>query len=380
MTSSFIDMPLPRAAHVRHVTRVAHVAHLIETSGPGGAERMVADLARAQRARGVRVTVFLPTHGEAWLAEQLAGSGVDIEYAVLRGPFAPRSVWSLGGALRRCGVTHAHSHDFTMAVNGACAARAAGIPHLITMHGGRYYQGRLRRRVALRLAVAGSARTCAVSARLAAQLCDDLHLPSARIDVVPNGVAPRAAAASTLRRELALPDGVPLLVAVGNLYPVKAHRLIVAALARIPTDAHLVIAGRGECEREVRELATRLGLEARLHLLGLRADVANVLGAADVFVLPSLSEGLPVALLEAMLAGCPIVASDVGDIRRAVGDDGAVLVAAGDTDGLAAAIERLLLDPDLARSLGRAARARALTAYGLETMVDRYATLYRPLA
>jgi len=84
---------------------------------------------------------------------------------------------------------------------------------------------------------------------------------------------------------------------------------------------HLAIAGRGDQDEALRAQAAALGVADRLHLLGLRADVANVLAGADVFVLPSLSEGLPIALLEAMFTGCPIVASDVGDVRAAL-DEG----------------------------------------------------------
>lgn len=337
---------------------------------------MVADLALAQIERGTRTTVFMPDEGEDWLGAQLKGSEVSIERYALGGPLSPRCAVQLTTAFRRRGITLAHSHDFTMAVSGALSARVAGIPHVITMHGGRYYAERLRRRVVLRLAISSSRTTCAVSAKLAQQLRDDLGLTNGRISIIPNGVAPHAPVDSTLRRELALPDRVPILVSVGNLYEVKGHRFLLEALAQIRTDAHLVIAGRGDCEAELRQLADRLGLSTRLHLFGLRSDIPNLLAGADVFVLPSLAEGLPVALLEAMLAGCPIVASDVGDVHRAVGEEGALLAAPGDAAGLAVAIERLLLQPHLARALGAIARARASATYGLGAMVDRYAALY----
>src|SRR5690606_11110919 len=109
--------------------RGAHIAHLIESSGPGGAERMVADLALAQQARGCATTVFLPERGEEWLAAQLAGSAVGIERYALETPLSPRCAWTLASAFRRRGITLAHSHEFSMAVYGSCAARAVGIPH-----------------------------------------------------------------------------------------------------------------------------------------------------------------------------------------------------------------------------------------------------------
>src|SRR5690606_5425797 len=120
------------------------------------------------------------------------------------------------------------------------------------------------------------------------------------------------------------------------------HRYLLEAVSMLDTDAHIVIAGRGETEDDLRDLARALGLESRLHLLGLRADVPNLLDAADVFTQPSLSEGLPLAMLEAMFASRPIVASDVGDVRQAVGEDGGLLVAPGNAQELSQAIDRLL--------------------------------------
>ncbi len=359
--------------------RGAHIAHLIESSGPGGAERMVADLAREQQVRGCRTTVFLPENGEGWLAAQLEGSAVSVEHYALDTPLSPRCAWQLANAFRRRGITLAHSHEFSMAVYGSCAARAAQIPHVITMHGARYYAGKMQRRLAMRFAVASSQATFAVSSTLARQLSEDLRVERSRIDVVPNGVQPGTPVASTLRTELGIPAAVPIVLAVGNLYPVKGHRVLLEALALLPTDAHVVIAGRGASEQDLLGLAEQRGLLPRLHLLGLRNDIPNLLAAADVFVQPSLAEGLPMAVLEAMFAGRPIVASNVGDVGEAVGDDGALLVPPGDARELAAALTRVLEQPVLASALGANARGRAMRSYGLSSMVERYAALYAPL-
>jgi glycosyltransferase involved in cell wall biosynthesis len=151
----------------------------------------------------------------------------------------------------------------------------------------------------------------------------DLWLRASRVSTIPNGVRYVAATHSTLRHELNLAPEDRLVVAVGNLYPVKGHRFAVEALAllreRHPR-LHLAIAGRGDLAEALRQQAEERGVAARLHLLGLRADISNVLAGADAFVLPSLSEGLPLALLEAMFSGCPIVASDVGEVRAVLGD------------------------------------------------------------
>jgi len=358
------------------------VAHLIETDGPGGAERMLASLANELQCAGYPGIAFVPARLEGWLEAELAGLGVPVEYVPLGRPFSPRFAHDLAAAFRRHNVALAHSHEFTMGFYGAWAARLAGVPHVITMHGSRYYAARWRRRLALRWAITSSAAITAVSRALAESLRRDLWLRQGSVAVVPNGIRPRRAEASGLRSELGLRSGDRLLLSVGNLYPVKGHGDLIAALAglaaRYPS-LHVAIAGRGDLAETLRgdALARRVG--DRLHLLGLRNDVADLLASADAFVLPSLSEGLPLALLEAMFAGLPIVATRVGEVPAALAHGAAgLLVEPGRPDELAAAIDRILSDAELARTLGTRARARALAEFDVAKMAERYESLYAP--
>jgi glycosyltransferase involved in cell wall biosynthesis len=356
------------------------IAQLIESDGPGGAEQVVADLAVNLQAAGARSLVILPAHGDGWLARQLAGTGVGVEHFRLETPFSPACARSVANALRRHRIDVAHSHEFSMAVYGAWASWRAGVPHVITMHGSRYYAGRLPRRVALRAAIARSDCLVAVSHALAAHISRDLLVRRAHIDVIANGVRSVSADGAAVRHELELTADDRLLVSIGNLYPVKGHRHLIDAVARLsdrhPT-VHLAIAGRGSLADGLGAHARECGLETRVHLLGLRSDVAALLAAADVFVLPSLSEGLPLALLEAMFAGRPIVASEVGDIAAALGHGAAgVLVPPGDPAALAASLDDLLTRPDRARTLGAHARRRAADQYDVSHMVRRYRSIY----
>jgi len=359
------------------------VAHLIETDGPGGAERIVAQLAAGLQADGAANVVFLPRNGEGWLARQLEGSGVVIDHFFLDRPLSPACARSLARSFARHRITIAHSHEFSMAVYGAWASRRARIPHVITMHGGRYYAHRLRRRLALRAAMAMSGRTVAVSAQLARDISRTLCLPESRITTIPNGVRAARPERVTLRDELRIRPEDCLLVSLGNLYPVKGHQHLIDAAAllvgRHPT-LHVAISGRGELAGALAEHARAHGLASHVHLLGLRSDVAAILAAADVFVLPSLSEGLPLALLEAMFAGRPIVASDVGEVSTALaGGDAGLLVPPGDSVALAAALDALLSDPERARSLGARAALRAAAEYDGSRMIRRYISLYEGL-
>ena len=356
-------------------------AHLIESDGPGGAERMLASVAGDLQAQGSQTVVIAPARGEGWLARELSGTGVRLELFQLDRPFSPKFARWLADVFRRHRITLAHSHEFTMAVYGAWAARRAGIPHLITMHGSRYYAGRLQRRIAMRLAVECSAATVAVSGSLSRHLARDLWLRPARVVTIPNGVrAPIAASPSTLRGELGLESADQLVVAVGNLYSVKGHSVLLEALAllapRFPR-LHVAIAGRGELELPLQRRAAELALSDRFHLLGLRSDVANVLSGADVFVLSSLSEGVPLALLEAMLTARPVVASAVGEVPAVLdGGRAGALVPPSDPPALAAALEDLLATPGRAQVLSAAAYARASAAYTFDVMMDAYRAVY----
>jgi glycosyltransferase involved in cell wall biosynthesis len=343
---------------------------------------MLASLATQLQGAGCHNLVIIPANGEGWLADQLAGTGVVVEPITLDAPLS-RTCAQLETTLRRHRVSVAHSHEFTMAVYGAWVARRLGIGHLITMHGSRYYVKRWRRRLALRLAAALAGRLVAVSHELARHLSHDLWIKLARIRIIPNGVQVREAKRPSVREELHLAPTDPLLLAVGNLYPVKGHAYLIDALALLTEHhppAHVVIAGRGELAERLRAHARDVGVSDRVHLLGLRSDIPELLRAADIFVLPSLSEALPLALLEAMFAGKPIVATSVGEVPSVLANgEAGLLVPPGDREALADAVAFLLSHPTAARALGERAAQRAAAEYDLSRMTERYAALYHDL-
>lgn len=360
------------------------IAQLLESDGPGGAENVVVHLTRALLTAGASVVTYVPRRGQGWLRGQLEGSGARfVEFALTRS-FSPHFARWLGDSFRAEQIDVAHSHEFTFGVYGAWAAGRAGVAHVTTMHGGRYYAEALRRRVALGVGLHRTEEPVAVSERLRQHLAHDLWLSPRRISVVPNGIPVVPAIDPGIRATLGLPPESTILLAVGNLYAVKGHRFLVQAIAdllpRYP-ETHLLIAGRGDQEAPLRALADELGFAGHLHLLGLRDDIPQLLAAADLFVMPSLSEGLPIAILEAMFAGKPIVASDVGDIAAALGAGtscaGGVVVSPGDHHALCDALAALLADPSTARAIGAAGRARAETEYHVDRMTSRYVALYR---
>jgi glycosyltransferase involved in cell wall biosynthesis len=357
-----------------------NVALLLETDGPGGAEQVVAHLAEELASRGWAVTVLVPAAGEGWVDARLKHSAVTVEAVPLDGPLSLSATLAVAAVLRRTGAEVLHTHEFGQAMVGAVAARLAGIRHVITMHGGRYFAERWRRRLLLRLAIALSTAITAVSVPLAEELERSLHLRRGRVVRLPNGTRPASGGPNGVRESLGIPANSPLLVAVGNLYPVKGHRHLLSALALLgdrSPPVHLAIAGRGGEERTLRAQAQATALTDRVHLLGLRSDVGSLLHAADLFVHPSLAEGLPLAVLEAMFAERPIIATAVGGVPAALeeGKSG-LLVPPGDPVALAQAIDRLLSDPERSGALGTRAAARARRDFSITQMADRYTALY----
>jgi glycosyltransferase involved in cell wall biosynthesis len=359
------------------------VAVMLETDGPGGAELLLHQLCLELRARGHRVVPVGPERGEGWLSARLQASGFERRTFSLRRALDPGALRAMARMLRAEAVDAVHSHEFTMAVYGCAAARWLGIPHVVTIHGDQGVTAAWRRRAALRWAFRGSHAAVAVSEHTRRTLGARLALRPGRLGVVHNGIPTPAGRRDRLRRELGLGDDELLVLAVGSLRPNKGHRILLDALAGLrggdgPARWRLAIAGQGDEREALASRAQALGLAGRVHLLGQRDDVEDVHAAADVFAMPSFSEGLPLALLEAMFAGAAIVASGVGGIPEAVTDgEHALLVPPGDPEPVRRALARLLGDPPLRWRLGEAARRRAHAEFRIERMADRYETLYR---
>jgi glycosyltransferase involved in cell wall biosynthesis len=354
----------------------------IESSGPGGAERMIVSLAQALRRAGDEPVVATLKPG--WMTARAEAAGIPVWIEPQRPGLDPGWVIRFARRLSRERIDVLHSHEFGMNSYGGAAALLSRTPAISTIHGRHWVVDRLRRRVAYRVLRALGIPVVAVSRDLAGFLEQRLGLSPGRLEVVHNGIPiepalgteERAARRAALRSELGVPPKLPLLIAVGNLYPVKDHATLLRALSLLP-DAWLAIAGRGGEEENLRRLARELGIAERVHLLGLRDDIPRLLAAGDVFVQPSRSEGLPLAVLEAMAQGIPVVATDVGGVGEAVSDaETGYLVRPGDPAGLATAVGRILDSPDRGAALAAAASARVREEFSVEHMLARYRELY----
>lgn len=364
--------------------RPLRIAQMLESDGPGGAETVLVRLSTELRARGHTVFPVGPDRGIGWLGARLREQGFEPDTFSIRRPLDWRCLRGMIRLLRARRVDVVHSHEFTMAVYGAAAARWLGVPHVITMHGSQYVMAKWRRRVALQAAFRSSVHVVGVSADTTAHLEREMGIPPGTlIRTVSNGVPFREGDRAAVRRALDVTDREILLFAAGNLIERKGHAVLIRALASLRPPAseipwRLAIAGQGVELERLRSLAAEMGVGDRVHLLGQRGDIMDLQTAADIFVMPSLWEGLPLALLEAMHAGTAIVASRTSGIPEAITDgvDG-VLTPPGDVQSLADALATLLVSADLRTRLGTAARRRARAQFSMERMTDEYEALYR---
>jgi glycosyltransferase involved in cell wall biosynthesis len=214
-------------------------------------------------------------------------------------------------------------------------------------------------------------RYVAVSHAVAAQLSGEFHVQREKIRVVSNGtvIPPRNLGCSST------PRGTVQVLTMCRLHPQKGLDVLLHAVSQVP-DALFLIAGDGPERQRLQDLAHRLRVADRVRFLGFRDDVSRLLDACDLFVLPSLYEGLPLALLEAMAHEKPIVATAVPGNEEALADGAGVLVPPRDPGALAAAISALASDPGRARSLAAAGHARVRANFSVERMVDGIVRVY----
>lgn len=358
---------------------------MIESDGPGGAEMMVFRLSEELRRRGHAVVPVGPRNGTGWMGDMFRAAGFAPETFSLARPIDPPCVGRFMQLFRRHDIDVVHSHEFTMGVYGSAAARLLGIPHVLTMHGGLTVTKALRRRIALRWAIRQSDYTVAVSNATRDDFAKELGLRASAFTVVHNGVPTHLGNADRVRREFGCSETDTVILAVGNLERNKNHRMLLAALVLLRQNGLtvpwklIIAAGRGGEEHEyLLDYVRTKQLTDRVHIVTGRNDIADLQALADVFVLPSLWEGLPMALLEAMLAGKAIVASATAGIPEAIthGREG-ILVPPGDLDALAAGLHRLITDSEQRRELAAAALSRAQREFTVQMMADRYLGIYR---
>lgn len=364
------------------------ITHVVETLERGGLERVVVDLCVGLRRAGHQVDIVCLFH-EGLLGEEARSQGIPVR-ALGKG----RGL-DLGalGVLRRHVVDREtqviHSHNAMAGYYVAATALGGGRRVRINTRHGMGDSAHVSRKERLyRLSLgAYDAVTLVCAAAKEAFVAAGL-VPASMATVVKNGIALEKfadcgpSARRIARDALGLRDEDLVIGTVGRLNWAKDHSLLLDAFDRmrhrIGDSTRLVIIGEGAMRAALEGEIRERGLQGLVRLAGDRADVSRLLPAMDVFACSSRTEGYSVAMLEAAAAGLPIVATRVGGNAEIV-QDGATgtLTAAGDAEGFASALARLLADPTVRETFGSAARRWARQTAGVDAMVERYVALYR---
>jgi glycosyltransferase involved in cell wall biosynthesis len=345
--------------------------------GRGGAERLLVDtVTRLDRDRfDVSVAYVLPWKDA--LRPELEAAGIPVVcVGVGRPPYDPRWIARLTTLVRRGGWDIVHTHAPLPATVVRLAARSSTA--LLHTEHNTWPRYRQPTRALNALTIRRNRHVFAVSESVASSIT------RGDVEVLVQGLPPAADrdpdARAAARLLLGSSGERPVVGTVGNLVPKKDHRTLLDAVdrvARAGTPLDVAVIGGGPLHDELTELAA--GSAANVRLLGSRDDVPALLPGLDLFVLSSRFEGLPIAMLEAMAAGVPVVATDVGGIPEVLaGERGGVLVPAADPAALASAISSLLGDDARRAALGAAARQRA-GDFDLQHAIDRTAAVYDDL-
>jgi glycosyltransferase involved in cell wall biosynthesis len=328
------------------------IVQYITPSRIGGAETYFLRLCAYLARRGHRVIVV--TKRDTPLrarVDELKPLGVEVQAWRTSGKLDPRTLARLIRLLRRERADVLNTHLTTASWLGAWAGRMARVPTAAWVHG---RDSKTWFQFAPRLiAVAVSVRDYLIEQGVSGSKIEILYYGVDLERFSPLSDEERREA----RAHFALPISVPVVGVVAHLTERKGHRFLFDALVGLPSDVHVLLAGEGALEEELRAHAQRVGIEERVHFLGFQSDVRRVLAALDVFCLPSLKEGLPISIMEAQACGLVVVATRTAGVPEVVreGETG-FLCAPGDVASLRSALGKAIEEPDKARQIGQNAR------------------------
>lgn len=347
------------------------VAFYSDAEEIGGAETSLANLVGAVARRIDAVVVGTDRSVVDRIASNRPGTPT-VLLPVIGGKWSVRAIVAHARAFRRLrpDVVHVNVNATGASPWAILAARAAPGARVVAVEHLPHPIRRRRRRLLARVTSKLLAAHVAVGERSAGDTARFIGVPRASLRVIANGVPDVDLA------PLPRPAAGPTVGSLGRLEKQKAYDVLVRALPGLPA-CTAVIVGEGREREPLVRLAESLGVSERLVLHGWSDEARRHLTTFDVFVLPSRSEGLPLALIEAMLAGLPVVASDVGDVREIV-EEGitGLLVQPEDATGLTMALESLLRDPLLRSAMGERGRRRALDLFSVGAMASSFEALY----
>lgn len=378
---------MQRALH-RIQKRRPTVVQLLHTLRVGGAEVLAARLARGLGLNYQFLFVCLDELGS--LGRELREEGFPVRVLERKAGVDWTCSRQLARLCRQEQVDVIHAHQYTPFFYAMTARLLYRKPPVLFTEHGRHFPDfpRPKRMLANRLLLERRDRVIAVGRSVRRALIENEGIPGRHVGVIYNGIrlrafAPARADGEAVRQECGVGPHDFVMMQVARLDPLKDHVTAIQVLERVlhhRRDARLVLVGEGPERNRLEELVRRRSLEPYVRFLGLRQDVGRLLGAADLCLLTSVSEGIPLTLIEGMAAGLPVVATNVGGVSEVV-DDGRTgfLVPHGDQSGLADRILRLADNPSLRLEMGRLGRERASLTFSEEQMHAAYQDLYEEM-
>ena len=361
-----------------------HIAYLIPTIDRiGGAERQLMLLATGMADRGWRVTVLALYGDGGRAADELAANNVSfLSLQMINGLRDARGWNGLRRWIKSAKPEILHAHLAQAALMGRGIRTVAPVRVLIdTIHSPAI--GSAARQAGYRITSHIPDCVTAVS-RSAARPWLDAHILDQRIAaVIPNGIDTGSwKSQSDHQSDCAQKSAPPAFrwLAVGRLEPVKDYATLLDALAMLPESSHLTICGSGPLEHALRLQATQLRIQDRVTFLGFQSDVTRLMQTHDAFVLSSLWEGLPIALIEACACELPAVFTETDGCREVLPDSSVPVAPVGDPQALASAMLAMMNMPECdRRELGRRVRQKIVGRFDLHSVLNRYELLYRRL-
>lgn len=368
------------------------VLHFIESAGVYGAEKVILNLS----AEMVHHARFLPVVGcilqkkseNSALLTEAERLGISTMPITINNKRFPLDLLRTGRMLKGNGISLIHSHGYKPSVFGYIIHRLVGIPVVATCH--LWYTDRnaparyLIMTAIERYLYRYFPKVVCVSHDIRRFLLSK-NVPSEVLSIVYNGVefqqGRHNCTSPEIRSSLSLSDNLPIIINVGRLTEQKSQVSILHAagvLKKKGITAHFLIAGDGELRGDLQGNIDAMGLADFVKLIGFREDIPDILSIADAFVLPSLDEGLPVALIEALVAKVPVICTPVGEIPYIIKDGiNGTLVPVGDTESLANAVESCIRNKISARRRAENAHADAMSYFSAKTMYDSYFRIYQ---
>jgi glycosyltransferase involved in cell wall biosynthesis len=363
------------------------VGYCIDSFDVGGTELNAVRTAEALDRRRFHLTVF-HLHETGPLRARYEALGLQLVHLPIGRLYSTRTAGQglrFLRLLRREGIEIVHTHDVYTNIFAAPWARLAGCRVIASRRwldamprAGLLPLNRCSYRFAHRVVVNSSA--------VARLMVDTERVPVACVVELPNFLEERAfhhvavEMRSARRDSWGVPQGAFLIGTVARLAPVKNHAMVLRALQRLDEDVHLVLIGAGPSRRELEDLARELHVDGRVHFTGQLLEAENLHQFFDVSVLCSHSEGFPNAVIEALAAGCPVVATPVGGVPDVVSDrQTGLLVPVDQPEALAASVRELRRDADLRKRLSEAGLARARSSYHETLVIARLEALYQDL-